>query len=330
MKELSIEQKAKRYDEAIERAKEINNEQHAQPFNIMTRVFPELAESEDEKIRKYIIKVVHEWWVRCNDPTPDFPNEEQMLTWLEKCSEHKSADSIPQDFEKYVEHFLSLSDGEGHGSPAKVKEVSTELLRLANRQKSAWSEEDEKTLNAIALFLSSIDYLEDPETWINWLKSLKDRVMPQLKQEWSVDDEDMHYKVIAVINRLCAEGKDYVWSIKTLKKLFYWLKFLKDRVQPKQEWSEEDEKMLKDIDACIVKLPVFFSQIEINGEDKTCKEFITSARNWLKSLRPRNDWKPSEEQMVVLNDIIINGHLSNANERILKGLQEQLKKLREE
>ena len=40
MKELSIEEKAKRYDEAIEIAREINNEQFAQPFNIMTRVFP--------------------------------------------------------------------------------------------------------------------------------------------------------------------------------------------------------------------------------------------------------------------------------------------------
>ena len=31
--------------------------------------------------------------------------------------------------------------------------------------------------------------------------------------------------------------------------------------------------------------------------------------------------------MVDLNDIIVNGHLSNANERILKCLQEQLKAL---
>lgn len=47
----SIEEKAKRYDEAIEIAKEINNEQRAQPFNVMARVFPELKESEDEKNR---------------------------------------------------------------------------------------------------------------------------------------------------------------------------------------------------------------------------------------------------------------------------------------
>jgi hypothetical protein len=34
--------------------------------------------------------------------------------------------------------------------------------------------------------------------------------------------------------------------------------------------------------------------------------------------------------MIALNDIILNGNLSNANERILKGLQEQLMKLKGE
>ena len=58
MKELSIEEKAKRYDEAIERAREINNEQRIQPYDIMTRVFPELKESEDERIRKEITEFI--------------------------------------------------------------------------------------------------------------------------------------------------------------------------------------------------------------------------------------------------------------------------------
>ena len=60
MKELSIEEKAKAYDEAIEIAKEINNEQRAQPFNVMTRVFrpatPEEiphSESEQEELNEF-------------------------------------------------------------------------------------------------------------------------------------------------------------------------------------------------------------------------------------------------------------------------------------
>lgn len=80
-------------------------------------------------------------------------------------------------------------------------------------------------------------------------------------------------------------------------------------------WSEEDEDNLTDI----------FVAIDNFHTTNHKKELIT----FLKSIKERVNWKPSKEQMVVLNDIIINGHLSNANERILKGLQEQLKKLRE-
>lgn len=95
MKELSIEEKAKRYDSAIEKFNVILNLNTVKESGTIfaddvRKIFPELAESEDEKIRKYIIKVVHEWWVRCNDPSPDFPNEEKMLAYLEKQGEQKS------------------------------------------------------------------------------------------------------------------------------------------------------------------------------------------------------------------------------------------------
>lgn len=100
--------------------------------------------------------------------------------------EQKPAD-IPEDFERLVEHLLSLSDGEGHGSPAKVKEVSSELLRLANQQKNAWNEEDEKMLDDILMCGEHHCYL-DAEN-IDWLKSLKERV--QLQNHWKPSDEQM-------------------------------------------------------------------------------------------------------------------------------------------
>jgi hypothetical protein len=58
--------------------------------------------------------------------------------------------------------------------------------------------------------------------------------------EWSEEDEEMCYKVTAVINKLCAEGKEYVWSVNTLNKLFYWLKSLKDRIQPIKDTDKNE------------------------------------------------------------------------------------------
>ena len=52
MKELSIKEKAKAYDEAIERAKKLYGN------GIAEEIFPELKESDDEKIRKEIISIL--------------------------------------------------------------------------------------------------------------------------------------------------------------------------------------------------------------------------------------------------------------------------------
>lgn len=59
MKELTIEQKAKAYDEAAERALKLKVQN---PFDtvgqMMEYIFPELAESDDEKIRKEILDYI--------------------------------------------------------------------------------------------------------------------------------------------------------------------------------------------------------------------------------------------------------------------------------
>jgi hypothetical protein len=72
------------------------------------------------------------------------------------------------------------------------------------------------------------------------------------------------------------------------RKITNWLKSL--HPQPTQEWSEEDEKML---DAMIdIVSGTFYEPL--------CprKEMLS----WLKSLRP--SWKPSEEQMEALKNVI--------------------------
>ena len=71
MKELTIEEKAKAYDEAIERASKLRVQN---PFDtvsqMMEHIFPELKESEDERIRKALIngfKDYKGWDEECYD-----------------------------------------------------------------------------------------------------------------------------------------------------------------------------------------------------------------------------------------------------------------------
>ena len=56
------------------------------------------------------------------------------------------------------------------------------------KQKYSWSEKDEKMLNDILMCGEHHCYLDDGN--IAWLKSIKDRVQPQQKQEWSKEDSE--------------------------------------------------------------------------------------------------------------------------------------------
>ena len=80
---MTQEEKAMAYDEAIKRAKEINNEKKAQPFDVMLKVFPELKESEDERVRKELLNY-------CKNRAEKYPNDPKYknisawIAWLEK------------------------------------------------------------------------------------------------------------------------------------------------------------------------------------------------------------------------------------------------------
>ena len=87
MKELTIEEKAKAYDEALERAKAINNEKDVDiesGTTICEYIFPELKESEDEKIKKEIISILRNtYW------TSNRNRFNELVAWFEKQDEQK-------------------------------------------------------------------------------------------------------------------------------------------------------------------------------------------------------------------------------------------------
>jgi hypothetical protein len=104
----------------------------------------------------------------------------------------------------------------------------------------------------------------------------------------------------------------------------YWIN--KHRAQPKQEWSEEDKKMFLDIECLIHSYRTGSYEYELSS--------------WLEHLKdrvhPKNTWKPSDEQIKVLVEVIIfaaNHESPHWNDYIFGTLNNhirQLKKLMEE
>lgn len=93
MKELTKEDKARRYDEVINRMKHYVVDEYGCSRIKVADVFPELSVSEDEKIKKEIIALI-EWSKSYNASgiTTDEANE--MLAWLENQGERKTTDKI--------------------------------------------------------------------------------------------------------------------------------------------------------------------------------------------------------------------------------------------
>ena len=109
MKEPNIEQKAKAYDEAIERAKAFNKRwQCIQAIDSelalkeLKEIFPEFTENEDERIRKEIIYHIQ----NCDD-TIDEETEKRMIAWLEKQGGNlvENGYTNNKDYIKYADNY---------------------------------------------------------------------------------------------------------------------------------------------------------------------------------------------------------------------------------
>ena len=254
-------------------------------------IFPQLRESENERIRKRIRLCLYE----CvhSDIIRDYERDE-CLSWLEKQKEQKPAEWSEVELEfrgekvKVKRPFFRDDKGRGYSTTEQDEDVAWYALRAWCEKKGVslydlypreeWSEEDEKIRNAILEFLNpdkgGTKYSSNANLvwWSNWLKSIPERFSLQPKQEWSKEDEDAITTAIRACRYMTENfensTKQYEDAIERLKSLC---------PQPKAKWSEEDEKMRC---TCIDLLEHFPRPCgEVIGPWKDCI-------SWLKSLRP--------------------------------------------
>ena len=158
--------------------------------------------------------------------------------------------------------------------------------------------------------------VEDEPNHIDWLINVdvvdsdnKELKKIEQKPAWSEDELD---NITAAINNLEYLKNNYIYHPMGLEPAITFLKSLKDRVQPppKQEWREEDDSKLKEVLYYIE----YVNKTNVTFQQRDLVHLI----NWLKSLKDRvgnfdegykvgfsaakhNQWKPSDEQMKVLD-----------------------------
>lgn len=338
----------KAYKEALERARAIHNEKQAQCYDIMAKVFPELAESEDEKIMEALLEYFGE---QCDMSDVNGFYAYEIYDWLKKQKEQKPIedkdaieptpkqdDSGLTDFERAI-HRGFLCAGVENVPVEIIKETAQDCLAHIEQKPNIKYIYPKfrvgdviKPINPNGSYIPvRVRYIgedsytcesDDMRAFYSFpiCDENKYVLVEQKTTEWSVEDKFNLRSCIAKIEiDMQHWGKHGKTMVDGDIRLIGWLKSLPERfgLQPKQEWSEEEYGRLFDIEQYL------HGTLQLSPDRKiACIDF-------LKSLRPQPRWKPSEEQMGSLRLAIDSAKKAqmNATADSLNEIYEQLKKL---
>ena len=302
MKELSIEQKAKAYDEALKVLHKYDGANIMFSQSLKEEMFPELAESEDEKIRKEIIIHFKAEQIRIKDQN----RYVSWIAWLEKQGKKKSYSSETMN-EKgdFDSGFTRMIEKEQKPNPVLDIEIP-------------FGAKDSE-LQEASYYIPEGFYAEIEGNRI---------VIKRGKQTFTDTDN----KFIRMRETKPKDISEFLDRLTTVEQEFLWEHIAKIRELDKEEqksWSEEDEKNINFLYELLTDLQVKSTENEIKHGTNNRSEYYYNIKKWLKSLKPHSQWKPTDEQISLLEELVEDNnqrHFYN----ILRTLYEQLKKLREE
>lgn len=116
---------------------------------------------------------------------------------------NQNASSVWKDWLRNTFHELRESKGE---------EIRKNIISYLHNEKK------------VKRYISDIEF----DKWIAWLKSLKDKVQPQPKQDWSEEDEKNFQGIIDEIKANKNFAPDY--DIATYDRFLCWLEYIKHRI----------------------------------------------------------------------------------------------------
>ncbi|MDY6423701.1 MAG: hypothetical protein SPL06_02980 [Bacteroidales bacterium] len=248
MKKLTIEQKAQRYDEVIERAKtEKEKSRNLGLLEFIDENFPELSESEDERIRKALINGFKDYkgW---DEEWFDGITVREAIDWLEKQGK-QNLNAWTEGDEKQARQIERIVHNDGCSK--KLQEQIANWFksikyRVQPQPQQEWNEEDTQYINDTLALLSFGCSIHSVGEVKEWLQSLNNRV--QLKQEWNEEDERNASYICAALDcyyRL-REDKNNTNGQEDLDKARNWLYNKLKSLSPQNKWkpsgwSEKDE-----------------------------------------------------------------------------------------
>ena len=349
-----------KYEAALERAKHIHEVINDVGKKDIEVIFPELAESEDERTRKMLITRLRD----ADELTDELRG--WLLAWLEKQKDETKKET-PAWMPKFLDELRTKSylDWDEHKDMegkvlAIIRWIAPNYFHEKQKEQKSGHYLSEKDVFAVMTKLTNLSFSElipinsDEYKKIQEITSdvrrLLDYPVEQKPAEWSEEDDDFVNYFERLLDfgyendpngfgKLCQGAKQWLryrikslrpqpkqeWSeedektinmvIETLEHENYLIladKLKSLRPQPKREWGEEDEKQI--------------AQIERIVKNAGCAKMLQDKiHNWLKFLRP--SCKPSEELMGCLERVMAFKHPEPEDIKGCEELLEQLKKL---
>lgn len=195
---MTTEGKAKAYDEALIKIRPLYERAKKEDCPIWSTyeyIFPELAESEDERIKNLLFCIVRDNKEVKKVLEGNGIAVNNVLTYLEK---QKPAEWSEEDemIATSIVNVLKRFEHRG-ATDMKIDWLQNKLKSLRPQPRQEWSEEDElhrrSIINTIEMCMQDNDNAESVlgyyETDIAWLKSLHNR--PKSSDTWKPSEEQM-------------------------------------------------------------------------------------------------------------------------------------------
>ena len=260
MKELSIEEKARRYDKALKVLHKYDGANIMFSQSLKEEMFPELKELEDEKIRKWIIGVLstyeHDKYLR-----------DAAIAWLERQGEHVNFLNKIQIGDKVTRN----QDG--------VLVNLSQLNRVAKKDEK----QGEQKIDPDTLIQQRVDALADI------VEEQKPAELPK-GEDYGIDGL---YHAIRILEETIGSVDGYQSDDGILEHKCA-ISAVKQLAKQNNAWSEEDEKEIAVLEAYIRSRD--WSERHIDRALSIVDELVKK----LKSLRPQSRWKPDSSMLICL------------------------------
>lgn len=292
----------KKYNEALERDKTLYENANGMILRKwVEQVFPELKESEDERIRQRIIHALHGDVLSTEEIN-------QAIAWLEKKGEQKSK-MKPKWL--YRLEYKDNSCGLWYNGDGKwCFESGIGSLDDSCKTKSLPMDYDER-------------YKQDGRDWFSSCTNKEDLLHWYSKEDAKI----LMSKGFAFTRYLATEYHEYEQQTVFIKETSLYREEIDffSLFENQKSWSEEDEEIRNNCIYWLEKARKYFEKDEDLIYDK---KWIVKCTDFIKSLKDRYAWKPSDEQIMALRWVL--NHIPyDSHKEEISGLLEQLKKLRE-